>query len=517
MPQRRLLYLDANHLSACLWQSGTLRDEAHFQPTNEGLAEFSQYLARHRGSNYYLLADIAEEGFQIEALPYTQGSDRKAILARKLGQFFYGSPLAVAISLGREKTGRRDEKILFTALTRPQLFEPWLAALKAAEAQLAGVYSLPLLGAQLLAKIPPRHSQCLLVTMTRAGVRQSFFEEGQIRFSRLTPLSAEGAVETATACAAEAAKIHQYLLGQRMIARGTPLPVVALAHPAHMGAFLELCRKTEGLQPQIADLHAVGRACGLKTYPQDSRCEALFLHLLGQSPPRDQFAAPAERRFYRLWQARSALKSAGAIALFGCLLFAGKQFHEALDLRGVTAETQAQSASDGQKYTDIQKTFPPMPTSTDNLRAVISRYDELEKRSPPLEPLYLAISRGLHESPRIEIERIDWLLGGSPDEGAQAQGARPAAAASGDKAGGSAAYMISIVSGSLPTAMAGDQRGQLAAIDSFVEALRKDASLKVTTLRLPFDIESGKSLKSSADTPQNAVQPKFLVHISRKI
>ena len=94
MPQQRLLYLDANRLSASLWQGGTLREEGHFPHDEAGVAAFSEYLARHRGSIFHMLADIPDEGFQIEVLPYAQGADRRALLARKLGQYFYGSPLA---------------------------------------------------------------------------------------------------------------------------------------------------------------------------------------------------------------------------------------------------------------------------------------------------------------------------------------------------------------------------------------------------------------------------------------
>ena len=110
MPQQRLLYLDTNHLSALLWHGGTLHEEGHFAHDDAGVAAFSEYLAHHRRSNFRLLADVTDEGFQIETLPYTQGADRRALLARKLGQYFYGSPLSTAISCGREKTGRRDEK-----------------------------------------------------------------------------------------------------------------------------------------------------------------------------------------------------------------------------------------------------------------------------------------------------------------------------------------------------------------------------------------------------------------------
>ncbi|MBI4988901.1 MAG: hypothetical protein HZC23_08795 [Rhodocyclales bacterium] len=517
MPQRRLLYLDSNGLSACLWQGGTLHEEGHFPQDEAGIAAFSEYVARHRHSSFYLLADIADEGFQIEVLPYTQGADRSALLARKLGQYFYGSPLATALSYGREKTGRRDEKFLLAALTRPQLFEPWLAALHAAEAQLAGVHSLSLLGAQLIAKLPPVREHCLLISITRGGIRQSFFENGQLKFSRLSQMTATGAAEIAAGCAAEAAKIYQYLLGQRLLARGAPLPVLALAHPAQTGAFLEHCKNTEELQFSLHDLHAACKTCGLKTLPRDSHAESLFLHLLAQAPPREQFAQPAERRFFRLWQIRFALKSAGAVALLGCLLFAGKLLVDAFQWSGQTAEIQAQSEADAQKYQAILKTYPPMPTSTDNLRAVIGRFDDLEKRSAPVEPLFLALSRALGESPRVDLDRIQWQLNANPDDNFQSQQETRTPAANGEKPAAGAMHAIAVVHGLLPTSMATDQRGQLDAVNAFADTLRKDPSLKVTILRMPFDVESGKSLKSASEKAAEAVQPKFVVHISRKL
>ena len=518
MPQQRLLYLDSDRLSASLWHGGTLREEGHFPHDEAGVAAFSEYLARHRGSNYHMLADVSDEGFQIEALPYTQGADRSALLTRKLGQYFYGSPLATAISYGRDKTGRRDEKFLFAALTAPKLFEPWLAALHAAEAQLAGIYSLPLLGGALLAKLPPVREHCLLVSITRGGIRQSFFENGQLKFSRLTPMAATGAAEIAAGCAAEAAKIHQYLLGQRLVARGAPLPVIALVHPAQTGAFLEHCKNMEELQVTFQDLHVACKTFGLKTLPQDSRSESLFLHLLAQKPPREQFAQPQERRFHRLWQIRSWLIKGGAIALLGCLLFAGREMVNILESRSASDELLQQAEADTQRYQAIQKTFPPMPTSTDALRAVINRFEDLERRSAPIESLDLAVSRALGEAPRVDIERIQWQLSTNPDEGMkyQADPRKPGPAAA-PSAPGSAMHETAIVHGLLPSSMAADQRGQLETVNAFADSLRKNPALQVTIQRMPFDVESGKSLKSSSEAEQAAAQLKFVIHLSRKL
>ena len=107
------------------------------------------------------------------------------------------------------------------ALTQPQHFEPWLGILRDRKAILDGIYSLPQTTLGLLPKqMPP---QLLLLTQTNAGLRQTYFVEGQMRFSRLTPLIRDSADTLAIAAASEAIKMHQYLATQRLIERDKPL------------------------------------------------------------------------------------------------------------------------------------------------------------------------------------------------------------------------------------------------------------------------------------------------------
>lgn len=514
MSRRRLLYLDAGLLSAVLWRDGNLREEAHFRHDDEGVAAFSAYLKTHSGCTFHLLADVADEGFRIESLPCVHGADRRALLARKLGQHFDGSPLAAAISLGREKSGRRDETVLFSALTRPQLFEPWLEALRDAESPLAAIHSPPLLGPLLLRRIEPARAQCLLVTFTRAGMRQSFLADGQIRFSRLAPLGTANATAAAAACAAESARTCQYLQGRGLIAGAAPLGTVVLVHPAQTAAFLESCRDNEELQFQIVDLHALGRRCGLKSPPADSRSEALFLHLLARQAPRAQFAPATARRFFRLRQARLASQSVGAAILLGCLLFSGKQLMDLRELRQATATAVAQTEGETRRYAAIVGALPPLPTSAANLRSVIDRFEELEKRSAPLETLFAAASRSLQRFPGVSLDRIDWTAGSQPDEAMQQERARNAAGGNRPAAG---MHSVALLHCSLPGASSDGEGAQLETLNRFVSDLRADNSLGVTLVHLPFGVESGKPPGSSEGSPPATTQAKFVVQISRTL
>jgi hypothetical protein len=91
-----------------------------------------------------------------------------------------------------------------------------------------------------------------------------------------------------------------------------------------------------------------------------------------------------------------------------------------LKMRSASETMIQQAEADHARYQAIQKTYPPLPASPDNLRAVVGRFEDLEKRSAPLEPLYLAVSRALGEVPRVDIERLQWQVSANPDEGLQA-------------------------------------------------------------------------------------------------
>src|ERR1700704_2971311 len=50
----------------------------------KGVAEFARYVAGAPESLFYVLADVVEEDFFQENIPYVRGADRRALLARKL-------------------------------------------------------------------------------------------------------------------------------------------------------------------------------------------------------------------------------------------------------------------------------------------------------------------------------------------------------------------------------------------------------------------------------------------------
>jgi hypothetical protein len=514
MPQRHALFLDASQLTAYRISGGSVLAESVFTADDAGHEAFAAYLTEHHRSVFMLLADVAEEGFQLDEVPPSSGKDRRAIIKRKLAQYFYGTPFALALSQGRLKTGRRDERLLMMALTRPQHLEPWLNILRDTRSILAGIYSLP----QTIQHLIPADAapQLLLITQTHGGLRQTFFADRQLRFSRLSTLATGSVGESAIATALEASKMHQYLAGQRLIERGKPLATRVLAHPAQISAIRERCHDTAELRFEFADLLQEAKRVGLSSALADSRAEMLFCHLLEKKPPAEQFAPPAERQFHRLWQTRFALKGIGAVILASGLLFAAKQGLEMLQMQGAVEQIQQQTRLDQQSYDATLQSLPKIPLSIANLRALADRADQVIKRAQGPAPLLGQLSQSLDAFPSIAIERLEWKITEQiePKLAVVATGAAAPPPLPANMAGGPYAQVL--VSAQLPIGMAGNQRGQLALVADFTKHLGSAPDTLVTILQEPVDTQSGKTLKSG-DEKSTPEAPKFSFRLTRKL
>ena len=502
MIPRRLLYLNTHRLSAYLWRHGKLSPEGAFENGDEGLARFAEYLAAHRQSHYSLLANVTEEGHVLETIPFLRGADRQALITRKIGQHFLGTPLAAAFSLGYEKHQRKNEKLLISALTNPAHFEPWLHCINSAAAPLAGVYTVAQLGGQLLKKLGLANGRCLLLTLQDHSIRESYLVNGQTLFSRMAPINDSSIAGVASSFSAEAGKLHQYLIGQRLIGRDETLPAFIVAYPPAIPAIEHACPDRGHLAFSIIDSHVAASKLGLHTPPEDSRSDFLFLHLLATAAPNQQFAGEAHRHDFRLSQIRQGIIATGLIALLGGLLFSAKENYDAYALRQEARTLQASEADLNWRYQEISATFPQLGIDNETLRRLTTRHTELSRQQHQPGPAYSLVSRALDQMPNIILESIEWKIGRS--------GPSTAAIIEGNEE-------ITTIRGAIRPAANATARQILASFEQFAELLRSDPSHVVSVLQQPFDMESGRALRGGDREDESGQPRQFAVEITRKI
>ena len=494
---KRLLYLTASRLTAHSLSRSGLTADAEFERSDSGLAAFAKYLAGSRHL-YYLVVDVVEEDYHQDTIPYLGRSDRRQVLARKLAQRYRDTSLTLSMSLGYEKGERRNEKVLYASFSNTQQFQPWLNALERSQCRLAGIYSTALLAPALIKGAGLKLPRCLLVSVQQTGLRQSYVEDGKIRFSRVGRLNLEDTAAVAAACASESARLQQYLVTMRLLPTATtPIDVMVLAAGHYHAALTEACRSSELLRFHVVNADSQCGATGLKSYPPDAPCEALFLHAVANAAPAEQFAQAQHRHHYRLWQISRGLYLAGMAVLATGLLFAGERMLEVYTLRGQIESDQARYQALSTEYARLTASFPPSPTSTENLKTTIKQYQLLQTQTATPAYLFNEISKSLAGFPQVELERIDWRIG-KPAAETGATSAAPRAAAP-EAVGAPAAandpgYALATVSARVVGARRVDLRSITDMASQFIATLKKNPRLEISGINMPFAITAADTL-----------------------
>lgn len=509
MSVRCFLYLNAQQTTAFRWRAGVLSEDGAFAAGDSG--RFVEYLEANPKCIFTILANVADEGFQVETIPLLRGADRRAVIARKLGQQFFNAILTASSSLGHEQSRRKNERVLLAALTGNETFSPWLQALASTEAALTGIYSLPLLQPLLVRRLAITDERCLLLTVQDQSIRQSYLEKGELQFSRLSVLQDDSAGSMARAFASEARKLQQYLISQRLIGRQQPITAYLLVHASAREAVRSICVTQDTLSFVILDIEQCAQRCRVRTPPPDTRCELLFLQLLATDRPRTQFASDSLRHAYHLRRVRSLLHGVAASVLLTCLLYAGNDWYQAKQLDDEVEAVNRETFLAQQRYDAILRTFPPIPTTSENLRLLINRYLELEKGSRSPDLLWREISQALQGEPSVEVDGIDWRMT-SPTPGEAVPGELQHSELP------SSEGELAIVRGTLRVgANSSNRRQVLAAFNRLLAALQRNPSLTVEVLQQPFDIESGKLVQGGDVGAEDGRLPSFKLRIRRTI
>ena len=533
MSDRRLLYFTSNSHQLYVWRSGKLGLEGVFADNEDGVTEFRDFAKQHSKSLYYILADLAGEDFHDEMIPWLRGNDRQAVIERRLAQRYRDTRLAAALSLGAIAVAgeRRNERLLLASFTNTQQFSPWLDALASAGAKLAGVYSVPLaapaVAARLAAKVGTKSNRLFVVSMNSAGLRQSFLEDGRLRFARLERTGEMGPEGLAAFLRSETLRLVQYLSSLRVLPRDGPPITAIVITPAGQRKIFEQSLPSDGrLTFRIIELPEAARAAGIKS-ADGIGAEQLYLHLVAKRAPKEQFARSEDRKGFLLWQLQRGVVAAGAIGLAACTLVAGVKWVEVLTVRDQTSLQLAEARNADQEYQRVTSSFPVTLTTTENLKATVNEFRSIAARSGVPGPAFTHLSRALEQFPQIELDQLTWRVDrpGATDKAAidpsvpipatgGALAATPSSAAGGP-AQSDFAQMLEI-SGHVNSTQRSDYRAITAQVQSFADALQVDRSYEVVRTQLPFDTTSAGTLSGDIGSSEGGETPRFTITLVRR-
>lgn len=480
MKQALLLFLSADRLHAQLMSGSETILQRDFSDTPEGRESFTSVLQSAK-CPAYLLTDIIEEDFRHEIVPHLMGSSREALFQRKFDQFYRGTPFRKATLLQRQKTGRRDDDILFSALTNPGLILPWLNIMLAQQTPLAGIYSVPQISEPLVKGQASKH--LLLISWEKfSGLRQTYFSDHRLQISRLTPVHTELTFQDAVVN--ELSRTYQYLKSLSLLPSGQTLDVRILCHMDDRNELHNKLPDDADVRYDFADINEVGKQLQLKYRFTDSDASQIFLHQLATSRPNTNYASTEHTHYYTLWQLRRALNWVSVALLAASILWAATTVWQSGVNSGATKELSAQAQRMSQQARQINRGFPVTDTPAADMKSSVSVMRKLDQYGSTPQAILAPISDVLDDFPKIELNKLDWHESATEPVAAKTRADVPA--------------HVILLSGDMQ-GFGDDFRTALSYLDRFRLDLDK-RGYQVTVLTKPLDVSPTGSIVNQSES-----------------
>ena len=522
--RKQLFFLTNQELVAYAWHGKELVRLDGFDNTDGGRSLFGDYLANAPTVPSYLLVDVVEEDFQRDSAPHVTGRTRVALVERKLAQLYRDTPFRHAELQGRDKGGRKDDRYLFNALTNAELPKAWLAVMLKHAVALAGIYSLPSLSASLFDKIKPGPGPVLLVSHQSSGLRQSFFDDGLLRFSRLTPLFDHAPERLAEAFRVETAKTRQFMASTRLLGRGAQVTLVVLASGAILDALAPDMADNADVRYLPLESAEAGRLAGVGIFDAGAGCDPLFLALLASLRLPSHFPLRDQRHFYQLLQARSALYAAAGVVALGAVVWTAIDVVTSIELHSEAVRLEQESASTELRYQALMRDMPPTVITPHNMKSVVGLEAMIGQHVPLPERQMAAVGLVLSKLPQLKIKQLEWevVSGASVLAVADPNAPPPEPAPPGDFAPlaevlgiqDKTAQVLRLEGEIAP--FAGDYRAAIDAVNELAAQLNRDPSVRAIVTLQPIDTRPGIRLENKAGAVADELKAPFAVKVTWK-
>jgi len=534
---QHFLYLTNTRAVSFLTSGKRIAGRREFTVTGAGLAEFERHAATLPGVPMHVFTDLSEEDFRLDTIPHVGAGDRDALLARKLAQIFRNTPYRHALTQGRETEGRRDDRVMYTAVTNPELLRPWLEAAERLEIPLEGIHSAAVFSEVLLDELDLFFPHTLLVTFTPgSGMRQTYFRSREIKFSRLTPIDLEHGQTLGAMVAEETTRTWQYLDSLRNFAESDRLEVCVLVHPNDFPAVKPALRDFAQIQYRILDMDQVAANLGLKPPPLASTAEEVMVHLALMRKAQNHFAPPELRRHAVLRRARILLAQVSVAVVAASLVVGAWNVARVLKSSEEDQRVAQQIAALNRDAEEIKRATPSYGVGGATMRDAVAFYNVSMRGFPTMAEFVAPLSQALRAHPDVRLTQIAWqatddakttprmqamaarnappvrALARGPEPGQQPQGGEEAASPA--FAGGR--FEVALVEATVRVG-SNDFRGAQAEAERFAADISRIGGFQADVVESPLDVRPVLTLQARHPEREPAfMEPRFVLKLVRE-
>lgn len=408
---KRILYITDQGMTLHIVHGRRLLGKRSYAPDEHGFDAFSRDLTQSPGLATQILLDITEEEFHEERIPHVFSHDQKQILERKMNQRFRGRHWNFHEKQGREKTGRRDDMFMLSAITREALLDPWVQRMAEQSVPLERITSVPLLTSQLYRRLQLRHGHVLFVSHgERGGIRQSFLINGKLKTSRLAPTPEMQEEEYVGLILSEVKRMQQFLISAFLLPQGESLHVYLLGSNQVQVLMGKALAGASSIRLHNYNLQAIEGKLRYQGLDRADHADALFALLLANTGATPAYTTFEDRRFFYHQRARWVLQGLAAVMLLGALTSAGFALVRQAEIRDSLAEVEQRIGNYQRLHASLQTKTPSGEVSGFRMKDAVAAYATLQRMKVQPYQLLSQIGQALIQHPEVQLWRIDWQL-----------------------------------------------------------------------------------------------------------
>jgi hypothetical protein len=502
---RRALFISADKVSVYHWTKGELASSYLFDTDDAGRENFERYLKEYENTPMTIVVDVIEEEFRQDTIPHVFGSDRVALIERKQARLFRDTNYVYVLSQGREEEGRKDDRLLFIALTNQDTVKPWVELLLKYKVPLKGILSVPLLLQSYIKSLPDISDHALVVTMQSiSGLRQTFFQNKELKISRLSKLARYGTESYAPRIESEVEKIQRYLNSLRLVPSDSSLDVYIIADKSTLDELEAKAVSTPMVKRHYYDINRLlGSTQQGASHTVPFSDQLLMTHLL-KSQPKNCYASSSEMKYLKMRNIRYAMNVASiALLIFG-FIYSGINFMGGLTYKQESEASKNKADFYRVRYDLAKERLPKTPVEPDQIKVAVDAVEGIQTfKSTPYEMLSF-LGKGLEQFPRIKLDNLDWTFSIDPNKGTAMvednSSDLPPGMEIDSESNSYKYYQISNINAHIEP-FDGDYREAISMVNEFAETLRSfESAYDVRIKSFPLDISSSATLQGTADS-----------------
>jgi hypothetical protein len=409
---RRIFLINLEGLSIFELHKDCLTHVARFSDEPTGHENFKAYLAENRQLPVTILVDSISEDFIIEKVPHVSPTDRRSFLARKSAQHFRGLDYKSAKIVGRETGGRKDDKVLFSAVGKNQALEPWVKALLQQEIPIRSITT-PAYALAALIKAMGLGDQerVLLVNWEVSGIRHTYFERGKTMFSRLTPLPEGSEVDLADTIIEACNQSNDYLerIGLIGFDESMDVHVITPILPDNIFADIPANKNFKRIEHHNSiDMMEPARFSG-----PESSITAIMLCLdwaIRGHELNNLYASRSVTRFQELFAARRVIYTLSLIFLIAGIANATPIALDALNRRDNIEQLSGQLQPIQVQYDALTAQFPETPIPSEAMELAVGTFELIDRQAETPFALLATLSHVLDQYPTVRLRSLVWHL-----------------------------------------------------------------------------------------------------------